>query len=157
MARREGPPVKPTRRLAREIALQLLFEAEANPDIPPERRSAYASERLGFPKLERFTLDLVEGVIARQTELDAALALGADNWSVERMGRVDRAILRLGAYELRHAGTPPAVAINEALELCKKYSAPEGVAFVNGVLDRVAGGRGQARDDLPPPAAEPEA
>ena len=133
--------MKPTRRVAREIALQLLFEREANPEVPAERRAAYAKERLDFPQLERFALDLVEGVATRQAELDAVLSQGADHWSVERMPGVDRAILRMGAYEILHGGTPPAVAINEALELCKKFSAPEAVSFVNGVLDRIAGGR----------------
>ncbi len=147
--------MKPTRRLAREIALQLLFEREANPDIPQERRAAYAKERLSYPRLEQFSLGLVAGVAERLPELDAALALGADNWTVDRMSAIDRNILRLAAYEILHGGTPPAVAIDEALELCKKFSAPEATAFVNGVLDRIAGGKGQRRDDPPPPSAEP--
>jgi len=64
------------------------------------------------------------------------LSQRADNWSLERMAATDRNVLRLGAYEIQYAETPPRVAINEAVDLAKRFGAKQSAQFVNGVLDR---------------------
>ena len=71
-----------------------------------------------------------------RAEIDALLVERADNWTLERMAVTDRNILRIGAYEMLHGGTPERVAINEAVELAKRYGARQSPHFVNGVLDR---------------------
>jgi len=81
---------------------------------------------------------LLAGCTERQDELDARIAEAAEHWDVGRMASVDRAILRLGVYELVHrADVPPKVALDEAIRLAKKYGSAESGAFVNGILDRV--------------------
>lgn len=86
--------------------------------------------------VKAFSLELVEGALARQEELDRRLAAVSQNWSVDRMGPVDRNILRLGAFELLYGpGTPAKVVINEAIELAKKFGTTQSGRFVNGVLD----------------------
>ena len=83
-------------------------------------------------------------------EIDRRLAAAAENWRLSRMATVDRNVLRLGAYELLHApATPPAVALNEAIELARRYGSAESPAFVNGVLDRLR------QDAAPPPEVPP--
>ena len=82
--------------------------------------------------------ELVHGCMKRRDELDARIAEVAEHWDVSRMAAVDRAILRLGAYELLHRpDVPPKVAVNEAIRLAKKFSSAESYAFVNGILDRI--------------------
>jgi transcription antitermination protein NusB len=82
-----------------------------------------------------FANQLFENAAARAAELDAIIATHARNWRIERMSAIDRAILRLALAELRTMGTPPKVALNEAVELAKKYSSEEAAPFINGILD----------------------
>jgi N utilization substance protein B len=82
-----------------------------------------------------FANELFEGAAARTPEIDALLASHSKEWRVERMGAIDRAILRLAAYELSAGKTPPKVVINEAVELAKAYSTAEAAPFINGILD----------------------
>ena len=82
-------------------------------------------------------MTLVEGVCGSQREIDQAIGSSAREWSLDRMPAVDRTVLRLGAWELLHGDVPPAVAIDEAVELAKQLSTDESPAFVNGVLARV--------------------
>ena len=97
--------------------------------------------------------DLVRGAVAHVAELDGRIARHAEHWRMERMPVVDRNVLRLAVYEMTHAGTPAAVAIDEALELARKFSNEESVQFVNGVLDaihrEIAGPGAQAREARP--------
>lgn len=87
------------------------------------------------PKARR----LIEGVLANQAELDPAIEAASEHWTVDRMPVIDRAILRLGLYELRHEpATPAAVIVNEAVRLAKLYSTQRSGAFVNGVLAALA-------------------
>ena len=89
--------------------------------------------------LNQYTADLVEGVVAHWTDINELLATYSQGWSVERMPSVDRAILRLGAYEVLYAeGVPEGVAIAEAVELAKTLSTDESPKFVNGLLARLA-------------------
>ncbi len=82
--------------------------------------------------------ELVDAILAMKEQIDATLAAVVENFSPERIDPVDRAILRLGTYEILHAATPPKVAINEAIELAKRFGTTDSKRFVNGVLDKIA-------------------
>src|SRR5439155_13107181 len=132
---------------AREVALQLLFWRDVNPTAPRPAIERFVHERLRDPTHEPFCLSLFDGVAAHAAELDEQLSAAAENWRVARMAAVDRNVLRLGAYELLHdSQTPPAVTINEAIELARRYGSKDSPAFVNGVLDRI----NQSRSGDPP-------
>jgi N utilization substance protein B len=94
----------------------------------------YADEK---PVPDQFANELLRGAIEHLEEVDARIARHAEHWKMERMPAVDRNILRLSVYEMTHLGTPPAVAIDEALELARRFSSEESVQFLNGVLDAV--------------------
>ena len=121
---------------ARKRALDVLYEADVR-DVDPlttlaERRA------LAEPPVNDYTVSLVEGVQAHRAEIDAILGNYAEGWTLARMPGVDRAILRLGVFELLwRDDVPDAVAIDEAVELAKSLSTDESPRFVNGVLARV--------------------
>lgn len=121
---------------AREVALQILFQEEVNPGQPVEEIKRFVSRRVQSPDLAEFCLSLVLGVHRNRGELDAMLADTAQNWSLDRMAATDRNVLRLGAYEILYTDTPHKVAINEAVELAKRFGSAQSAAFVNGILDR---------------------
>jgi N utilization substance protein B len=123
----------------REVALQVLYQIEQNPGIPAAEVRQFIDRRLlGDTKLVEFTQDLVAGVRENQPRIDAMITEVAENWRLDRMAAIDRNILRLGAYEmLLRPEVPAKVAINEALELAKRYSTAQSSRFVNGILDRV--------------------
>jgi N utilization substance protein B len=132
----DGPMAKRSR--AREVALQLLFQRDLNADVDRAAVERFIRDRLRDPGLEPFCLGLYDGVVAHQAELDQLLATAAENWRVPRMPVVDRNVLRLGAYELRHtAETPHRVVLDEAIELARRYGSADSPSFVNGVLDRL--------------------
>src|SRR5947209_15637750 len=123
---------------AREVALQLLFQHDHNPGVDRAAVERFVRERLRDAPLEPFCLGLYDGVVAHLAEIDQALTAAAENWRLPRMTAVDRNVLRLGAYELRHTSeTPPNVIFDEAIELARRYGSANSSAFVNGVLDRV--------------------
>jgi N utilization substance protein B len=122
---------------AREIALQALYQEDLNPENALENLGAFLSARLQDESLREFAKQLVLGVKRNQEELDALLAEKASNWSVPRMAATDRNLLRLGAYEIRYADTPDRVAIDEAIELAKRYGAANSPQFINGILDKL--------------------
>jgi N utilization substance protein B len=131
---------------AREVALQLLFQRDHNPNIDRAVLVEFVQARLGTPLLEPFCLGLYDGVVAHLGDIDGRLGAAAENWRLPRMAAVDRNVLRLGAYELLFvADTPPGVAIDEAIELARRYGAKDSPGFVNGVLDRLR----QTRDTQP--------
>lgn len=96
----------------------------------------FVFRRVQSPDLAEFCLSLVLGVQRNRGELDAMLAGTAQNWSLDRMAATDRNVLRLGAYEILYTDTPHKVAINEAVELAKRFGSGQSAAFVNGILDR---------------------
>lgn len=133
----------------REIALQLLYLREQNPATDPAEVETFLARRLRDPRVREFARALLDGVQAHLAEIDAAIGAVAENWRVDRMAAIDRNILRLGAFEIRHCPDVPAkVAINEALELAKRYSTAQSSRFVNGILDRIT-------PVAPPQPAEP--
>ena len=128
------------RRKAREFALQMLFQSEMGKQEPAEVRKSFWSHREPVEEDVRgFADDLFRVASERRAEIDALVQKHAQNWRLERMPAVDRNLLRCGAAELLgFPDTPNAVVINEALEIARKFSAPESVQFVNGVLDSIA-------------------
>ena len=123
---------------AREFALQVLYQDDLNPDRQLDGDEQFMCTRLNSDKqLVTFARSLVFGVRRNRGELDEMLNDRADNWTMERMAVTDRNVLRLGAYEILYADTPPRVAINEAVDLAKRFGARESGQFVNGVLDRI--------------------
>jgi N utilization substance protein B len=121
---------------AREVALQILFEDDVNPRATVADMKAFVHGRLNNPELEEFCMSLILGVRRNQGELDDLLGKTADNWSLSRMASTDRNVLRLGAYEILYTETPDRAAINEAVELAKRFGSAQSAQFVNGILDK---------------------
>jgi N utilization substance protein B len=141
---------------AREVALQLLFQRDHNPGVDRADIERFVQDRLRDAGLALFCLALYDGVIAHAEDIDRRLAAAAENWRLPRMAGVDRNILRLGAYEVLFAGDMPAgAALDEAIELARRYGSADSPAFVNGVLDRLrqdaaAAGPNPPADSNPP-------
>jgi N utilization substance protein B len=136
---------------AREIALQILYLLEQNSGVDPAEIARFIARRLREPKPREFAESLVAGVRAHQPRIDALISEVAENWRLDRMAAIDRNILRLGAYEMLFCpDVPTKVAINEALELAKRYSTAQSSRFVNGILDRLQ----SAEADAPAPSGE---
>ena len=137
-----------SRRRARQRALQILFIWDARRQPVDDAINAYYDTLYADEKPERdpFVIDLVRGTVEHLAEVDDRITRHAEHWRMERMPAVDRNILRLAVYEMTHGGTPAPVAIDEALELARKFSNEESVQFVNGVLDAV-------RREMPEPNA----
>jgi N utilization substance protein B len=138
-----------TRRRAREFALQILYQLDVQEQLGDDqaiglfwRNFASAAEGEGatlddLGEIQPFAEKLVHGVRDHLAELDAQIQSASRNWRLERMARVDRNLLRLALYELKYASDVPAkVAINEAIEIAKRFGTNESSAFVNGILDR---------------------
>ncbi len=127
-----------TRRRAREIVLQLLYEADTNGSRQSDESRQFIRSRLqGRKALTQFACDLLEGTIKNRDEIDLKLTELATNWTLPRMPVVDRNVMRFGAYEILHTETPGRVAVNEAIVLAKRYGDTNSPRFVNGVLDRL--------------------
>ena len=122
---------------AREVALQVLFQEDLNPDNALDRAGNFIAARLKDDDLREFAKQLILGVKRNQDELDDLLQEKADNWSIRRMAATDRNLLRLGAFEIRYTETPDRVAIDEAVELAKRFGAAQSSQFVNGILDKL--------------------
>ena len=131
------------RRKSREMALQFLFshdfqECSNSPDAVATDLDMFCQTfDVGIRSLP-YGRQLIQGICLHLAEIDALLAEHSHNWRVERMSLVDRNILRIAVFELRYSDEAPAqVAINEALEIAKRYSIEESVSFINGILDAV--------------------
>jgi N utilization substance protein B len=130
---------------AREVALQLLYQRDFNPRVPRPVIERFAADRLRDTPLAPFCLDLYDGVVRHGADIDQRLSAAAENWRLHRMAAVDRNVLRLGAFELLYQPQTPAnVALDEAIELARRYGSADSPAFVNGVLDKVRQGGGPA-------------
>jgi transcription antitermination protein NusB len=121
---------------AREVVLQVLYQDDVNPGVPLDVTEGFLRARLRSEELVDFARSLVAGVRRNRGELDALLAKTADNWSLERMAATDRNVLRLGSYEILYTETPDRVAIDEAVELAKRFGSAHSGHFVNGILDK---------------------
>ena len=129
-----------SRRKARECALQMLFAADISETRTDELVRSYWSE-LGDADVEEpareFATRLATGTLARLAELDERIRSRAEHWRISRMAVVDRNILRLAVYEFQFEPTPRTVAINEALEIARRFSTYEATQFINGILDAI--------------------
>ena len=125
------------RNRAREVALQILFEDDVNPRDSVRELRQFVANRLRSPELEKFAITLIQGVRRNQGELDELLDKTAEHWSLARMANTDRTVLRLGAFEILFAETPERVAINEAVDLAKRFGSANSAPFVNGILDKL--------------------
>ncbi len=125
------------RRQAREWALQFLFQRDFHGENLPEDLAQFWEGKTPSPSAKSFTEQLVYGVERRRLELDKLISSCADNWDIDRMGGVDRNVMRIAVHEMTSDGDVPAVvAIDEAVEIAKLYSSNESGRFVNGILDR---------------------
>ena len=129
-----------SRRKARECALQMLFAADVAETPPDEVVRTYWAE-LGDTDLEEpardFATRLAAGTLAQLQTLDERIRSRAEHWRIARMAVVDRNILRLAVYEFLYEPTPRTVAINEALEIARRFSTYEATQFINGILDAI--------------------
>jgi transcription antitermination protein NusB len=126
------------RRRARELALQFLYQLDVNSadDPAPYEGDFWARHPLD-DETRGFVRALVVGTKADQLKIDHLIAEFAEHWDLDRMAVVDRNIIRLAIFELLHeADVPPKVAINEAIEIAKKFGTRESSRFINGILDR---------------------
>jgi len=141
--------VSSRRTRARERALQALYQIDVAAEGIDEALAAFWKS---FEPVEREVRELAEGLVRGVAEsrraVDEAIEEASANWRLDRMARVDRNVLRLAVYELLRTDVPIKVAINEAIELGKKFGSESSGAFVNGVLDKVAAGLPAARRGL---------
>ncbi|HET6281418.1 MAG TPA: transcription antitermination factor NusB [Polyangia bacterium] len=148
------------RRRSREVAVQVIYLMDASPELEAEAalnlyfthlaadinegEPGSEPERVGIDRA--MVDDLVKGFASHRQELDELLATLSQNWRVERMAPVERNVIRLALYELKYCeGVPVSVALNEAVELAKRFGSSEGAAFVNGMLDRAVNDLGIRR------------
>ncbi|GAB3009806.1 transcription antitermination factor NusB [Actinosynnema sp. NPDC050801] len=123
---------------ARKRAVDVLYEADQR-GIDPVTLLADRVGSTDVPPVNDYTISLVEGVTAHRARIDDLISEHAEGWTLQRMPAVDRAVLRIGLYELLWAAdVPDAVAIDEAVELAKGLSTDDSPRFVNGVLGRIA-------------------
>lgn len=124
------------RRKARECALQILYELEFHPNELEAVLADYWARQKVTPEVKEYGDWLVRGVYGRLPFLDAAIQAVAEHWRLPRMTVIDRNLLRLAAFELESEPyLEPAIIINEAVEIAKKYSGEEAAHFINGILD----------------------
>jgi len=127
-----------SRRKAREMALQTLFQMDFNENImtEPALEMVFGEYEIVADKDKLYAKQLIAGAKESLTEIDAIIEKSAYDWKLERMPGVDRNIVRLAIYELKFSTepTPPGVVINEAVELAKEYGTEESARFVNGIL-----------------------
>ncbi len=123
------------RRKGRELALQLLYEIELGKKDADEELKSLREENKERRVVKDFAAGLLKGTCENLERIDGMIAECSSNWDISRMTPVDRNILRIGAYELFYCDTPPAVAIDEAIEIARRYGTQESASFVNGVLD----------------------
>jgi N utilization substance protein B len=139
------------RRKGREIALQALYQLEITREASEQALATFADRLEASPAAKTFALELVRGVLAERSRIDEIIAAACENWRVERLSRIDLNVIRVAAYELMAMDLPLEIAINEAIEVARRFGTKDSAAFVNGVLDQIA-----ARLGLKPRnAAEP--
>ncbi|MEW5901030.1 MAG: transcription antitermination factor NusB [Acidobacteriota bacterium] len=124
------------RRKARESAIQLLYELEFDAAEVEGVIDSFWKKKKAPVETREYSRWLVEGILSHKEEIDEAIQLISEHWRIVRMALVDRNILRLAAFEMLYARhIAPAIVINEAIEIAKKFSGPEAATFVNGILD----------------------
>ena len=127
------------RHLSRIAVMQVLFELEKHPGADAQKALGLNVVELGDVDAS-FAQELLDGVLTKSAELKEAVQTRAPQWPLSRMDPISRCVLLVGAYELlfRQGDAPPAVVMNEAIEVAKEYGSEEGAKFVNGVLNAIA-------------------
>ncbi len=128
------------RRKSRELAMQMLFQGDVGKQTAEQVRKSFWEARDEVePDVRGFAEDLYRVADVKEEEIGELITAHAQNWRIERMPAVDRSVLRMAIAEmLGFKGTPAPIVINEALEIARRYSGPESINFLNGVLDAVA-------------------
>lgn len=127
------------RRKGRELALQALYQVEITGDTSEQTFFALWKAFEASPPTQAFALSLVRGVLDRRETLDGIIAAAAEHWRLERLSRIDVNVIRIAIHEM--TATPPVpveIAINEAIEIARRFGTIDSATFVNGVLDQVA-------------------
>jgi N utilization substance protein B len=133
-----------SRSKARKRAVDAIYAADLRKESPVDLlgvTQVQVADRQNQDEIFSYAKEIVEGVIDNHAEIDDLLETYSEGWSIERMPNVDRAILRVGIWEIVYSDTPNAVVVNEAVDLAKEYSTDESGGFINGLLSRVAGTR----------------
>ena len=139
------------RRKARECAIQCLYQWDMTGSEVETLLAGYWEAHPSPQEVAEFTEHLVYGTLAHLDEIDPLIAAQTENWRADRIGKVERSILRLGAYELMYQqNTPRAVVIDEAIEISKRFCGPDAGHFVNGVLDGIREKLGSGGSDAEP-------
>jgi N utilization substance protein B len=128
------------RRKSRELAMQMLFQADVGKQTPEQVRATFwkAAGEVE-PEVQGFAEDLFRVAIAHQAQIDELIVANSKNWRLERMPAVDRNLMRMAVGEmLGFKATPFPIVLNEALEIARRYCAPESINFLNGLLDTIA-------------------
>lgn len=141
---------------ARELALQFLYQHDLV-SMPVDKADDFLRDEEKDVETRRFAKRLLEGTLEHRDELDRVIQSVAQNWNISRMAVIDRNVLRLATHELLHCtDIPPKVAINEAIEIGKRYSTQNSGAFINGILDKIMNRTAGEPKTVPPtdPTAE---
>jgi N utilization substance protein B len=126
------------RRKAREHTLRILFQMEFEDSIPNEALDQYWKSMKTTPEIKEYSTWLAEGIASNQKTIDSLIQSVSKNWRISRMALIDRNILRMAVFELLYEDDiAPAIIINEAIEIARRYSGDEAATFVNGILDAV--------------------
>ena len=126
-----------SRRHSRECALQMLFQRDLTGDPVVEITRNFWEGKTESEDIREFAEALLSGTVGKLDRIDPIIKNQTEHWRLERMAAVDRNILRLAVYEMLEGATPPAVVINEAIEIARRFSTDESTQFVNGILDGI--------------------
>lgn len=133
---------------SRELALQFLYQIDLLGPQKLEDLTDFLREEGGDTETTAYARVLIEGTVDATPELDEEIQTVAQNWQIERMAVIDRNVLRMAAFELLHCEEiPPKVAINEGIELGKRFSTQNSGAFINGILDKIKNRAAAAKED----------
>lgn len=131
------------RRKGRELALQVLYQLEITNEPSASALQGFWESFESGPPAREFARSLVDGVIEHRVEIDALIAAASENWRVERLSRIDLNVLRIAVHEMtKSPPLPVEIAVDEAIEIARKFGTQESATFVNGVLDQVASNLG---------------
>jgi N utilization substance protein B len=141
------------RRLSRELVIQFLYLSEMNEGEIESQLKSFWENNSCQEDVQSFTEDILNDIFDHKKEIDAKLEKYSDNWTLSRMAVIDRNLLRMAAAELMYSKTvPPKVAIDEAVEIAKKYGTEDSPNFINGVLDRILK---ELKPDIPQASLNP--
>ena len=131
------------RRHGRELAVQALYQIEVTEDASPRSLALFLSHFEGGAEAKEFARRLIAGVLEHREDIDRRIKDTAEHWKIDRIAKVDLVILRLATFELLHCPDIPLnVALDEAIEIAKRFGSAESSIFINGVLDKIAGACG---------------